>query len=168
MTVCTIGSNTSSGDGGGLFVNNFGTLALTYETVAFNKAADSGAGIYNALGTVSLEDTLLAQNRLFSGVLNNLAPNFPGVGGVYTDLGHNLSDDGGSGWLTLATDFVNTPAGLSSTLAVQSGSKSGTAVFALLTGSKAINNGDGNPVSGGLNQSGLPFLGTANYDIGSV
>jgi hypothetical protein len=41
-------------------------------------------------------------------------------------------------------------------------------VFIPVTGSKAINNVDHNPVSGGKNQSGLNFLGAANYDIGSV
>jgi hypothetical protein len=57
---------------------------------------------------------------------------------------------------------------LSAVLTVQAGSVSKTAVFIPQTGSKAINHGDGNPASGGKNQSGLSFLGAANYDIGSV
>jgi hypothetical protein len=146
ISLSTIGANAAQ-RGGGLFdLQPAGTtptppLSLLHDTIAFNKAADSGL--------VSLQDTLAAQNKLFSGALDN----FAGTG--FTSNGHNLSDDSsGSSFLStsLGDLFGSTiTAGLSTTLSTNQGGK--TKTYALLTGSKAIGAGDSGSLT--LNQNGL-------------
>jgi hypothetical protein len=135
-------------------------LVLLHDTVAFNKAADTsdGAGIFASRGIVSLQDTLLAQNTLFSGVKDNLS------GSGFTSAGHNLVDDAsGNGFLGTSDVFgSNVNAGLSTTLQINQLGQ--TKTYALLAGSKAIGTGDTTSLT--LNQNGHAWV-LAPSDIGA-
>jgi hypothetical protein len=54
-----------AGDGGGVYAG--GPVGLTYSTVAFNHASDAGGGVYNAGGSASLADTIVAGNQAGTG-----------------------------------------------------------------------------------------------------
>ncbi len=81
----TLSGNNATSDGGGLYAGE--DASLQNVTIAFNKAGHSGAGVRGFGSTVTMQNTLLASNRL----ANLTASNFSGD---VTSLGHNLDSDG--------------------------------------------------------------------------
>ena len=62
----TVTRNTASDQGGGIYNVNGGTMTLTRSTVGDNTAdggAGSGGGIYNASGTVTLDQSWVRKNN---------------------------------------------------------------------------------------------------------
>ncbi len=129
---CTIAGNSAAENGGGIFNNGVtdgdATLQIANSTLSSNSAsAGAGGGIFNygvggGFSMVEIGNTIL--NAGASG--NNIAND----SGTVVSRAYNLSSDGGGGFLTAATDLINTdpqldPAGLQSnggptqTIAVQ-------------------------------------------------
>jgi hypothetical protein len=138
----TVGANTASALGGGIFVNvgGGGSVTLIHDTIAFNRAASpsGGAGVYASTGSITVQDTLAVQNLLFNSTTRQ---SFAGTG--FTSNGHNITDDlTNDGFLTdVGDDFGNSFTGVVSTnLAFNQGGK--TRTYALSAGSRAIGHGD--------------------------
>jgi predicted outer membrane repeat protein len=160
ITNSTIGANTAGKDGGGIYQSEQSTngIMLTHGTLAYNKAS-SGGGVFLNAGPLFFQDTLLAGNKRSNGSTPN---NFGSSGGTPISIGHNLSDDNStSGFFTAPGDMSSTPAGLSTSLAANSGR---TQTYALLPGSRAIGGGDSSGPA--VDQRGLPWLKTPS-DIGA-
>jgi predicted outer membrane repeat protein len=118
-TNCTFSGNTADSFGGGIW--NTDTSTVTNSTLSGNSAT-SGGGIYDPTGSVSLRNTVAA---------NNTGGNCAGPGTI-TSLGHNLEYPGTSCNFTATGDIVgqdpqldplalNAP-GTTETMALQSGS----------------------------------------------
>jgi hypothetical protein len=76
---------TSSGDGGGIFIQAGVNATLLASTVAFNSAGNEGGGIWTS-GGLTLERTLLSNNMTNSG----MGPEGFFSSGTITSNGHNL------------------------------------------------------------------------------
>ncbi len=88
LTDCTIGFN-SAGTGGGLYNGTTGALNL----IACTFASNTGGGLYDASGTATLTDTIVAANFTSSGVASDIAgPAAAQLTGTY-----DLVGPGGSG-----------------------------------------------------------------------
>lgn len=124
LTNVTISGNYAS-IGGGLF--SFGSETLTNVTINGNNAADGG-GIFNSLETISLRNSIVA---------NNLGGNCTIFSGSITSLGRNL-DYGNTCAFAASGDIINTDP-LLGPLANNGGP---TMTHALLSGSPAINAAD--------------------------
>jgi uncharacterized repeat protein (TIGR01451 family) len=70
---------------GGAIRDYIGTSVLTDDTISGNSAADGGGGVYNQSGTVTLADSLLADNA---------GGDCASDGGGVIDHGYNVADDG--------------------------------------------------------------------------
>jgi len=85
----TINSSTVTGNnalvGGG--IDNGGTLTITSSTVSGNSSYDAGGGIYNYPGTLTIGASIVAGNT------GSSEPNCSRLGGSFTSLGYNLTDD---------------------------------------------------------------------------
>jgi len=88
---CTLSGNSAAVDGGGL--DNWGTATLTDCTVSGNSVGTGGGGIDNESGTVTIGNTIVAQNTATT--------SGPDALGTFTSLGNNLigEADGSSGWV---------------------------------------------------------------------
>jgi predicted outer membrane repeat protein len=129
LTNDTFGGNTAAQHGGGVWHS---TNALTLVNDTFNlNAAGEGSGVYNAGGTTTLGNTLVAGAPSGAGTL------FSGAG--LTSLGHNLSSDKSGTFLTAAGDLTNITNPKLGPLQDNGGP---TFTFALLPGSVAIDAGD--------------------------
>jgi hypothetical protein len=163
LTNCTISGNQSGSGGGTLdilaFPGSTATGTITNCTIASNTSTGGFAGllVLNEGGNSSSATAQIA-NTIFA---NNTAPNIGLLGGATaTSLGHNISDDGGSGVLTAAGDKPNTDPLLGAL-----GNYGGpTPTVSLLPGSPAINNGTstGAPTT---DQRGVSRVG--GVDIGA-
>ena len=140
----TVALNSASGQGGG--VANFGALTAVSTTIAQNSVAAGGSGggidnvilnlAENVVGTVTLYDTIVAQNTVATNpaTFNDIA------GTVVPASSNNLIGSAGSGGLTSANSNLivgDGAAGLGS-LAGNGGS---TQTIALLAGSPAVGAG---------------------------
>jgi hypothetical protein len=182
------GYNDAAYEGGGGIFNDGSTLMIANTTLSQNQAASGGAifndaggganatvtfvnstlsgnsaqfggGFYNTpvssgLATVAIGSTLLNAGPTGANILNGQ--------GTITSLGYNLSSDDGAGFLTNATDLINTDPMLG-TLWNNGGP---TFTHALLCGSPAIDHGFN--FSGAVtDQRGLGFARTFDDPLGS-
>jgi hypothetical protein len=156
--------------GGGII--NYDTLTLTNSTVSGNSDPKYGGGVYNAnpgffgsVGTVTLDNTIIAGNRL-----TGPDGSGPDVNGPFQSLGHNLIGNtaGSTGWVS--SDLLNVDPNLRP-LASNGGP---TQTMALMPGSPAAGAGDvsfvKNPPFPGppfTDQRGLARIVSGKVDIGA-
>ncbi len=138
----TLSGNSAGFGGGGIKNFNFGTVTVINSTLSGNSAP-SGGGIYTER-TLQIGSTVL--NAGASGTTIAKAS-----GGSVTSLGFNLSNDNGGGFLTNATDQINTDPMLGP-LASYGGP---TFTHALRAGSPAIDKGK-NLAGSATDQRGEP------------
>jgi predicted outer membrane repeat protein len=97
LNSCTVASNTASSTGGGLLLESgfFSSLAVVSCTVAGNSAV-SGGGIEDDEGSLSMQNSIIADNTLSGGSGPDVRNSVPG----FSSSGYNLisRDDGSSGW----------------------------------------------------------------------
>jgi hypothetical protein len=138
-------SGNSSGSGGGIYNSASSAassrLKIQNSTLSGNRAGSSGGGIYNASANATVE---------IGGTIVNAGGIFRLTGAVIS-LGFNLSSDNGGGFLTNATDQINTDPLLD--LLRDNGGPTWT--HALLCGSPAIDKGT-NFSASATDQRGLP------------
>jgi hypothetical protein len=130
------------------------TALLVSTTVADNGGhqlyGQSGFGTPQAIATIQLRNTIVSSD----GHSANLAV---GPAGTFTSLGHNLSSDGGGGFLTAPGDLTST-APRQGPLQDNGGP---TQTMALLAGSPALDTGD--PAESGVaDQRGVVRSGGVN------
>ncbi|MCI0743108.1 MAG: Ig-like domain-containing protein [Gemmataceae bacterium] len=124
LTNCTFSDNISVFGGA---ISNFETLTVRASTIAGNDAS-RGGGIYSSsLGTVSIENSIVALNTHVNGG--------PDIDGVVSSQGHNLIGNTADASGLVASDLLNVDPQLGA-LANNGGP---TQTRALLTGSPAIN-----------------------------
>ena len=158
----TVSGNTTGSDGGGIYNNN-SLMTITNSTVTGNTAGDDGGGMFNS-ADILLVNTIIAGNSATA-----TGPDCSGVRSP-NSLGHNLvGDDTGCGFTTAIGDLVNVDP-LLGTLANNGGP---TLTHALLSGSPAIDSGDGSVLGSPLFLTtdqrgvGFPRLQGAHVDIGA-
>ena len=147
---CTISGNTAAKYGGGVF--NDGTLSLASCTISNNSSGTKGGGgVFNAQGSATLLDTIVAGNTDTSHAPDDIQ------GKVAVSGYFNLAGTGGSGGLT--TSGFNL-IGIANPGLDKLGSYGGlTQTIALLPGSPAIG-------SGGVINLGKPRP-VPGFDIGA-
>jgi hypothetical protein len=153
-TAATVGAlaNTAAGAPAALAIRN---STITGNTETANSAAVANFAT-SGTATLTLQDTVLAANAT-----RNLG-NYDG--GILTSLGHNLSDDDGSGFLNAAGDQINTDPQLGP-LQDNGGP---TSTHILLSGSPAIDTGICSGGSVTSDQRGVARPQGAACDIGAV
>ncbi|MEL6105041.1 MAG: choice-of-anchor Q domain-containing protein [Planctomycetota bacterium] len=181
VSASTVSGNAASNDGGGVY-NSSGSVTLTGSTLSGNTASQDGGGIYTDDSTVLIESStitgnmagrtgggiglladnfddserLTIRNSIVAGNSDNgTAPDLQAVGDPSNDQTVEFSligNDAGSGF-TETTGIGNllNVAPLIAPLADNGGT---TQTHALLSGSPAINAGDGNAIAG---LSGIPL-----------
>jgi hypothetical protein len=107
LNQCTLAGNTASKDGGGICNNSDATLTVNNSTLAGNLASYYGGGIRNGSGTLTLQNSTLANNTASEGggILN--------ATGTLTlqnsTLANNSADYGGGIYNTAGTlNLTNT------------------------------------------------------------
>src|SRR5262249_36065656 len=150
------------GPGGGLYVRNNGTAALTNCTVSGNSAGYCGGLLsgYPA-STITLGNTIVA---------GNTGGDVASFGGVFVSHGNNLVGAIGftSGWV--GSDLTGTNAKpLNPVLAPLGNYGGATQTMALLPGSPALDTGSNALLPAGLStdQRGLPRIVNGIVDIGA-
>lgn len=162
----TISGNSATTYGGGIL--NAGVLGLYNVTVANNVAGaggpvSEGGGIANLGGTVTLRNSILADNEDLIGSAAN------DCSGTVISEGYNLIET--TTGCTITGDTVTNITGIDPNLDVLSGNGGGTQTHPLLAGSPAIN--AGNPVgcrdaSGALlTTDQRAFLRNGDCDLGA-
>jgi hypothetical protein len=150
---------TGSGDGGGIFNDNGGTIVVSHSTISHNRAKDMGGGIRNnSNGSLRMDNTIVANNH--AGYLGS------DLRGSLTNSGYNLvgTTVGGSGYASsdiLDVDPILGPLQDNGGL---------TWTMALLPGSPAIDAGDPSPLDAPLwdqRGPGFPRLVNGHLDIGA-
>jgi len=154
-------SGTVGASGGGIFNANAGGFAtVTNSTIAGNSvdAVGRGGGIKNNFGTLSVKNSILA---------NNIGGNCPlTVSGTNTSAGYNLSDDGTCASFLIQTgDLNNIPAGLDPGGLKYNGGP--TATIALLATGAAVNAIPLSNCSVTTDQRGVPRPQGPACDIGA-
>lgn len=140
VTNCTFDRNSAGRNGGGIYIDGedgSATLVITNCTFSQNTAGTAGGGIYNTTGG-SGNAVLQIGNTIFKTGTNGA--NIVNGGGTVTSLGHNLSNDNGSGVLVAAGDQINTDPMLNAAGLQNNGGP--TQTIALLGGSPAIDAGN--------------------------
>jgi hypothetical protein len=98
LNTCTVASNTASSSGGGLLLEStaFSSLAVNNCTIAGNSAGSGGGGIEDDEGTLSMQNSIVADNTISGGSGPDVHDSVPG----FSSSGYNLigQDDGSSGW----------------------------------------------------------------------
>lgn len=137
VVACTISGNTAIGSGGGIYSegNSSGNAIVIVSASTFSgNSAGTGGGILNdgvgGSGTLKIGDTILNTGGASGANLANVL-------GTVTSYGYNLCSDSGAGFLTNATDRVNTDP-LLGPLANNGGP---TLTHALPAGSPAVDQG---------------------------
>ena len=136
LTSVTVSGNAATSSGGGVAQTGSGSpsITLTNVTIASNTATSHGAGIDLSGGTITLRDSIVANNTLSNGASDNCF-NF---GGTLTSQGFNLAFPGSGCGFTQATDKPNQDPKLGA-LADHGG---GMPTHSLLAGSAAIDAGN--------------------------
>jgi hypothetical protein len=106
VTNSTITNNHSSSEGaGGIQIHTLAVVSVTYSTIVNNSSScpNSGGcggqmfvgGIYNYVGTLTLQDTIFSDNLSYSGIFSAGTPGncLLGISFEFNDGGGNLSDD---------------------------------------------------------------------------
>lgn len=134
ITNCTFHANYAPANGAAINVDGSGSATLNITNCTFNQNTADGFGtLYNA-GSNGIR---LANNIFKS---DGFTTNIVSAGGTITSLGHNLSDDNGSGVLNGPGDQINTNPMLDSSGLKNNGGP--TQTIALMSTSPAINAGD--------------------------
>jgi predicted outer membrane repeat protein len=135
ITNCTFNVNYAPGDGGAIYVGGqSGSAALSISNCTFYQNTADGSGtLYN-----SGSNGIQIVNNIFKS--DGFTQNIVNATGTITSIGHNLSDDSGSGVLTGPGDRINTNPMLDSAGLQSNGGP--TQTVALLSNSPAINAGD--------------------------
>ena len=153
ITDSTVSGNSAGVDGGGISNAETARVTITNSTLSGNSAP-SGGGIDNGSGTVTLANTIVANN-----------PSANCAGDPITDGGHNLR------WPSTDTSCVG--AFGDPKLAALASNGGPTQTMALQKGSAAINGGDdaicGAPPVNNLDQRGFarPGTGSIHCSIGA-
>ncbi|MFO0878192.1 MAG: Ig-like domain-containing protein [Gemmataceae bacterium] len=152
LTTTTLAGN-SAATGGGLH-NALGTSVVTSCTISNNTARNLGGGLYNEFGSVTLNSSIVADNRRSSRP-DDIAAR------TALDLDHsafNLIGSGGSGGL--AKDVQGNRVGLAPMLAPLGYYGGRVRTMALLPGSPAIDRGTGtDPDARGVGPVGVRDIG---------
>lgn len=165
----------SAQQGGAIYSANSTTsgssaLTLVNSTFTGNSASSGGTAIYNAVsgGTAA---SVQISNTIFAGDIN-AGTTITNNGGSVQSGGYNLSNDNGGGFLTAATDQINTDA----KLGILQSYPRRTHFYAPEPGSPAVDKGK--DFAGNGDQRGLPrpydYPGVANAaggdgsDIGAI
>jgi hypothetical protein len=163
----TMDGNSSTGGGGIINTTNLSgnaTLQISNTTLSENSALSSGGGISNVGPLGGGAATVDLVGVIFK--MGTSGENIANTSGTVTSLGYNLSDDGGSGYLTGPGDQINTDP----MLGPLQDNGGPTFTHALLSGSPAIDTGDPNFIPPPLyDQRGPGFDRVVNgrIDIGS-
>jgi len=139
ITNCTFDQNSSAGDGAAIYVDgDSGSAMLAVKNCTFNSndATGSGDDLYNSASGAVVQ----LANNVFKGSTTGANQNVVNGGGTLTSLGHNLSDDAGSGVLIGPGDQININPMLDPMGLQNNGGP--TQTIALLAGSPAIDAGD--------------------------
>ena len=149
----TIYGNTAS-MGGGIY--NSGALIINNSTIGRNSASDGGGGLYGYSGTVTLGNTIVAQNA------NGTSPDISGaVAASYCLIGNTT----GAGTISGTGNILN-----QDPLLAQLGSYGGpTQTMPLLAGSPGIDHGSNGLIASGVvgDQRGLYRIFNGTVDIGA-
>jgi hypothetical protein len=108
------------------------------------NAAEAGGGVYNNGGTVTVVNTIIAQNHATAGAASG-----PDVSGHFLSEGHNLIGitDGSSGWSGSLGDLLGTAAAPKDARLKPLADNGGpTLTHALKTGSPAIDHAFDDPM----------------------
>lgn len=186
----TISGNSAIGDGGGIWVGaSFGSAiprsTITRSTIAFNTAGSSGGGLFATVGTVVLDNSIVARNSAISGrdltglIGAGFQPHFSLIGSnAQSGLAASPSDmpDGNGNNIGPYYNPINPRLGPlvnNSGPTLPDGSTPKT--HGLLPGSPAINAGDPAAVAGmngvpQYDQRGTPWsrVSGGRIDIGAV
>ncbi len=160
LTNCTVSGN-SAVIGGGLETDDYGTTMLTNCTVSGNSAV-IGGGLSNGDGTVTIGNTIVAENTADTSGPDGL--------GTFASLGNNLigETDDSTGWV--GSDLTGTIAQPLNPLLAPLGNYVGTTqTMALLPGSPAIDAGNNALIPAGVttDQRGLARIVNGVVDIGA-
>jgi Right handed beta helix region/FG-GAP-like repeat len=153
------------GAGGGIW--NSGTLTMTSCTIAHNTAfGGNGGGLAVGGGTVTLRNTIVAQNVLQP---EGQSPVGPDVAGTVVSQGHNLIGDSTGASGLVATELVGTSAHpIDARLGPLQNNGGPTETMALLAGSPAIGAGDStNAAQWDQRGPGFPRIVNGRMDIGA-
>lgn len=141
ITNCTFDHNSAGRNGGAIYIDGedgSAMLSVINCTFSQNTASTSGGGIYNTTGVDGGVAVTQIANTIFKTGVNGA--NIVNAGGTVTSLGHNLSNDNGSGFLTGAGDQISVDPMLNAAGLQNNGGPSLT--IALLGTSTAINAGN--------------------------
>ncbi len=160
LTNCTLSGN-SADRGGGVFNYQTGNTTLTNCTLSGNSATNGG-GLDQAGGTITIVNTIVAQNTA--------ATSGPDALGSFASQGNNLigETDGSTGWVS--SDLTGTIASPLNPLLAPLGNYGGpTQTMALLPGSPAIDAGNNALILTDVttDQRGLPRIVNGTVDIGA-
>jgi hypothetical protein len=158
LNSCTVASNTASSTGGGLLLEStaFSSLAVNNCTIAGNSAASGGGGIEDDEGSLSMQNSIVADNVIGGGSGPDVRNSVPG----FASSGYNLigRDDASSGWRHngLSDDDLrgNSGSPLNPLLARLNDFCGCTHTMELLPGSPAIDTGSSGGFS--IDQRALP------------
>lgn len=135
LTNCTLASNTAQyGYGGGIDVVSYGRATLLNCTVALNSASHGGGIASYAAYTLSLTNTIAAENNASSHV-------GPDIYGTVTTADHNLVGSG-AGETGVLNGVNGNLVGLNPLLGPLANNGGPTETMALLAGSPAIGHAD--------------------------
>jgi hypothetical protein len=163
---CTVANNVTLGLGAGAGIyNNFGTLRVTNSTIALNDATflggggifnagqltlasctiasnsiaasgDLGGGIYNDVGTINIQNSIVARNT-------TLSTQSPDVSGAFASAGYNLIGiaSGSTGWGSSGDQTGTMVSPINPKLDAWQDNGGPTFTMGLLKGSPAIDQG---------------------------
>jgi predicted outer membrane repeat protein len=127
----TFANNSAVNQGGGLYTGGSSDATLTNVTFSNNSAGLTGGGIYALNGTITLQNTIIANSTNGGDCVSGSV--------VFAGTGHNLIEATGSDACDLTNGVNSNIIGSDPILGTLTGSP---AYFPLISGSPAINAGD--------------------------
>jgi len=154
------GNSATTSVGGAMTLKNNAMVTIQNSTIANNSASTTGGGIHRALGTLSIESTIVAKNTATTG---------RDINGTVSFAEFNLIGEiDGSTGITDPSNITGTKASPVDPMLGSLANNGGlTQTHALLAGSKAINAGS-NPLDLTTDQRGIGFVrSVGKEDIGA-